>query len=105
MSTQTDAQIQRPVNELLGLDTFQGMTDAEIQSLIDYHVSRALVSQDALLRMQTEMGYMEQKISDGRESAARALDMVQSLAEVGVPQVASPAVASFEAKTVTPICR
>ena len=32
---------QRSVHELLKLKTFQGMTDAEIQSLIDYRVSVA----------------------------------------------------------------
>lgn len=32
----TREETQRSVQELLKLDTFQGMTDAEIQSLIDY---------------------------------------------------------------------
>lgn len=32
---------KRDVSELLKLDTFQGMTDAEIQSLIDYYVNLA----------------------------------------------------------------
>lgn len=32
---------QRSVHELLKLGTFQGMTDAEIQSLIDYYVEVA----------------------------------------------------------------
>lgn len=38
-----DAQQEskRDVSELLKLDTFQGMTDAEIQSLIDYYVNLA----------------------------------------------------------------
>ena len=34
-------QPQRTVHDLLKLKTFQGMTDAEIQSLIDYHVQNA----------------------------------------------------------------
>ena len=33
--------VQRSVHELLKLGTFQGMTDAEIQSLIDYYVEVA----------------------------------------------------------------
>ena len=33
--------MQRSVHELLKLGTFQGMTDAEIQSLIDYYVEVA----------------------------------------------------------------
>ena len=37
----TTERKQRSVHELLKLKTFQGMTDAEIQSLIDYRVSVA----------------------------------------------------------------
>lgn len=33
----TNEETQRSVQELLKLETYQGMTDAEIQSLIDYH--------------------------------------------------------------------
>lgn len=33
----TTEQTQRTVQELLNLDTYQGMTDEEIQSLIDYY--------------------------------------------------------------------
>lgn len=35
-ATETDEETQRSVQELMKLDTYQGMTDAEIQSLIDY---------------------------------------------------------------------
>lgn len=35
-TSEETASTQRSVQELLKLDTFQGMTDAEIQSLIDY---------------------------------------------------------------------
>ena len=39
--TSGEQQVQRSVHELLKLGTFQGMTDAEIQSLIDYYVEVA----------------------------------------------------------------
>lgn len=44
-----DAQQEskRDVSELLKLDTFQGMTDAEIQSLIDYYVNLAKSDDEA----------------------------------------------------------
>ena len=38
---------KRDVSELLKLDTFQGMTDAEIQSLIDYYVNLAKSDDEA----------------------------------------------------------
>ena len=39
--TGSEQPVQRSVHELLKLSTFQGMTDAEIQSLIDYYVEVA----------------------------------------------------------------
>lgn len=39
--TDSEQPVQRSVHELLKLGTFQGMTDAEIQSLIDYYVEVA----------------------------------------------------------------
>lgn len=39
--TGSEQPVQRSVHELLKLSTFQGMTDAEIQSLIDYYVNVA----------------------------------------------------------------
>lgn len=39
--TSGEQPVQRSVHELLKLSTFQGMTDAEIQSLIDYYVDVA----------------------------------------------------------------
>lgn len=35
-SEETTEETQRSVQELLKLDTYQGMTDAEIKSIIDY---------------------------------------------------------------------
>ena len=39
--TSSEQPVQRSVHELLKLSTFQGMTDAEIQSIIDYYVEVA----------------------------------------------------------------
>lgn len=39
--TSGEQPVQRSVHELLKLGTFQGMTDAEIQSLIDHYVEVA----------------------------------------------------------------
>ena len=39
--TSGEQPVQRSVHELLKLGTFQGMSDAEIQSLIDYYVEVA----------------------------------------------------------------
>lgn len=57
-STTTETPTQRSVHELLKLDTFQGMTDAEIQSLIDYYVEQAHQDETVKLAQQTEIQTM-----------------------------------------------
>lgn len=48
----------RSVHDLLKLDTFQGMTDTEIQSLIDYYVEQAHQDETVKLAQQTEIQTM-----------------------------------------------
>ena len=50
--------VQRSVHDLLKLKTFQGMTDAEIQSLIDYHVQNAHNDEVTKLAQATEIQTM-----------------------------------------------
>lgn len=57
-STTTETLTQRSVHDLLKLDTFQGMTDAEIQSLIDYYVEQAHQDETVKLAQQTEIQTM-----------------------------------------------
>lgn len=57
-STTTETPTQRSVHDLLKLDTFQGMTDAEIQSLIDYYVEQAHQDETVKLAQQTEIQTM-----------------------------------------------
>lgn len=49
MTTENGNMVELPdrsVADLLNLDTYQGMTDSEIQSLIDWHVSNAVSSEE-----------------------------------------------------------
>ena len=55
--TETE-QTQRSAHELLKLKTFQGMTDAEIQSIIDYRVSVAHDDEVTKLAQATEIQVM-----------------------------------------------
>lgn len=57
-STTTETPTQRSVHDLLKLDTFQGMTDIEIQSLIDYYVEQAHQDETVKLAQQTEIQTM-----------------------------------------------
>ena len=56
MTTDNIVEIKRDINVLLSLDTYQGMTDEEIQSIIDYKVERAVRERDSseLVKVVTE---------------------------------------------------
>ena len=72
-------QTQRTVQELLGLDTYQGMTDDEIQSLIDYYQQ---VGYDTALGTAQISIWSDaaQTIVDGSEAQhAELLSMVESI--------------------------
>jgi hypothetical protein len=69
----------RTIQELLNLDTYQGMTDEEIQSLIDYYQQ---VGYDTALGTAQISIWSEaaQKIVDGSEAHhAELLSMVESV--------------------------
>lgn len=75
----TTEQTPRPVQELLNLDTYQGMTDEEIQSLIDYYQQ---VGYDTALGTAQISIWSEaaQTIVDGSEAQhAELLSMVESI--------------------------
>ncbi len=72
-------QTQRTVQELLNLDTYQGMTDEEIQSLIDYYQQ---VGYDTALGTAQISIWSDaaQTIVDGSEAQhAELLSMVESI--------------------------
>ncbi len=77
----------RDINVLLQMDTFQDMSDAEIQSIIDYKVSvaerRATISahDDAMAENGRAM------VQAQAESARKCSDMLQSLLRTSVPYV------------------
>lgn len=75
----TTEQTPRTVQELLNLDTYQGMTDEEIQSLIDYYQQ---VGYDTALGTAQISIWSDaaQTIVDGSEAQhAELLSMVESI--------------------------
>ena len=69
----------RSLSVLLSLDTYQGMTDAEIDIILDYKIQQALSDAEFTLKATTEIEQMEQTIADNRAGCKRALDMIESL--------------------------
>ena len=79
MTTETTTQEPRTLDVLLSLDTYQGMTDEEIQTIIDYEkemaYGRGTIDTDAMSREQSRL----QMINDNRNMLASMQVMIQSL--------------------------
>ena len=75
----TEATAPRTIGELLALNTYQGMTDEEIDMVMNFkiktEVMRRLSESDKAL---TTMS-MEQQIADNAESCRMAHDALQSI--------------------------
>lgn len=87
MTTDGIIEYQRDINTLLALDTYQGMTDAEIQSLIDYHAGLAemagRIAEREDVRLIATM-QMQQAQLERVETAQRVLE---SMLEMEIPWV------------------
>lgn len=86
MSTTTDER-PRTLDKLLALDTYQGMTDAEIDIILDYKIKQAVTEREVLARIELQIQTSEQIIADNRRSAQEAHDMLQSIIEAEFPKV------------------
>lgn len=77
--------ITRDISVLITLDTYQGMTDEEIQMLIDYYVERALVNYQNsgdMTEIQTNMQLQRALYSD---IATQAQSVLQSVLNQSIP--------------------
>ena len=79
--------VPRDINTLLSLDTYQGMTDAEIEMVLSYRVEVAVADRELLARIAAATEREEQCIADNRASAAATLAMLQSIIESEFPTV------------------
>ena len=99
MCTTTDEKT-RTIDELLVLDTYQGMTDAEIDSILKYKIEHALAYRERLARVAMEIELTEQLIEDNKRSAQRAHDMLQSIVETEFPTVKPVEPKRFEPRSL-----
>ncbi len=86
MCTTTDEKT-RTLDELLALDTYQGMTDAEIDVILDYKIKQAVTEREVLARIELQIQTAEQVIADNRRSAQEAHDVLQSIVEAEFPTI------------------
>ena len=87
MTTDGIIEFKRDIDTLLSLDTYQGMTDAEIDSLIEYHSKVA--ARDARIEERNDAQLvaslqMQQAQMERVETAQRVLE---SMLEIEIPWV------------------
>lgn len=72
-------ELQRPIHILLDLDTYQGMTDSEIQSLIDYKINVAIQSAEVQARLSVIEHSMDAQLETYRQLAEDSQEMLKSV--------------------------
>lgn len=87
----------RSIDELLALSTYQGMTDEEIDSLIDYKINKAINTVEMTTKLNAIKESEQQIVTDNYANAAALLSMVQSMQQLIQPISGVGAV-----QTVTP---
>ena len=115
MCTQTDEPIEELIEEpieepqgprdirvLLSLETYQGMTDEEIELIIQWKQEHAIVNAELAARIAIETERMEQTLHYNEQGCQRALDMIESLLNRGLPTYEPPTPPVVSPTTVTP---
>lgn len=69
----------RDINILLNLGTFQGMTDEEIQMIIDYRIKYALSEQEIKLKQAVYIEKMNSDIALSTQVANQANDIYKEI--------------------------
>lgn len=82
-----EVQVPRKIDELLALDTYQGMTDDEIELILNYRIDKAVTSRETLANIAAITAKQEQCIADNLASAQAMQSMVESLVEREFPTV------------------
>lgn len=83
MTTEVTENVQeqepRPINELLALDTYQGMTDVEIDSIIDYKVQLETTNAINLADISNRTQALNELVAQELENHNALVAMVQSI--------------------------
>ena len=66
------------INALLKADTYQGMTDEEVDAIIDYKVERAKSDATISKDMEAQQAIMKELMTAQAESGAKVRDMFQA---------------------------
>lgn len=87
MTTDGIIELKRDVDTLLSLDTYQGMTDAEIESLIEYHSNvaarNARIEERSDAQLIASMNLQQAQL----ERVETAQHVLESMLEIDIPWV------------------
>ena len=104
MCTTTNEGIEvvepRDINVLLALDTYQGMTDEEIDLVLDYKIAQATSSAEITVKAAAEIERMEQCIADNRASAQAAYDMLYYICLEDFPSISNLQPLTFTPRSI-----
>lgn len=80
-------ELVRDVNVLLMMDSYQDMSDAEIQSVIDFKVEEARKRARSELTLETQFAEERELLAARTEKVQAATDVLQSMLEKEIPWV------------------
>lgn len=75
----------RDLSDLLALGTYQGMTDEEIDMVLDYLIRVEISKRESIAKLAALEAEMEGKIQAERESCANMEAMLKSVIERAIP--------------------
>lgn len=92
MCTQTNndngiENFPRDINVLLGMHTYQGMTDEEINLILDYKINQAKTSAEHLAFVAAQTMRANETVELQRQSCKNMESMLQSTIKASMPNV------------------
>lgn len=79
MTTDNIIPVVRDLDTLLSLGTYQGMTDEEIESVIDFKIKCALNDAEFKVSYNNTMSECEARIAAYAETSQHTMELVQSI--------------------------
>lgn len=80
-------ELVRDINVLLMMDSYQDMTDAEIQSVIDFKVAEARANARNELELESQFQETRALVAARTAHAQAAANVLESMLEIEIPWV------------------
>lgn len=77
----------RSLSTLLNLDTYQGMSDEEIEMVFNFKLQHALTAQEILVNTELRIQRSEAMIQNARDASQRSYNMLKSIVETEFPDI------------------